>query len=99
MRLIDADLLQEILAKEPMGNRTYLRANEIVVDMPIAYDVEKVIEKIEKLTNQAEKEMNEHFDNDSNYPCEYNLADLQEKRYNTFCEVLEIVKAGGVNEK
>lgn len=49
MGLIDADLLQEVLAKEPMENRTYLRANEIVVDMPTAYDVDKAIEELRDL--------------------------------------------------
>ncbi len=43
MRLIDADWLQKRLAREPMKNRTYLRANEIVVDAPTAYDVDKVV--------------------------------------------------------
>lgn len=47
MRLINADLLQEILAKEPMNNRNYRRANEIVVNMPTDYDVDKVVEQIE----------------------------------------------------
>jgi len=47
MRLIDADLLQEVLAKEPMNNRNYRRANEIVVDMPTAYDVDKVVGRLE----------------------------------------------------
>ncbi len=61
MRLIDADLLQEVLAKEPMKNRTYLRANEIVVDMPTAYDVDKVLEQLEKAKYEDEL-----------YPC--NLA-------------------------
>lgn len=54
MRLIDADLLQKVLAKEPMKNRTYLRANEIVVDMPTAYDVDKVVERLEKESQNIE---------------------------------------------
>ena len=53
MRLIDADLLQETLAREPMENRTYLRANEIAVDAPTAYDVDGVIEEIRQLECMA----------------------------------------------
>lgn len=53
MRLIDADLLQEIFAKEPMQNRTYLRANEIVVDMPIAYDVDKIVAQMEEYIRES----------------------------------------------
>lgn len=49
MRLIDSDLLQEVLATEPMENRTYLRANEIVVDMPTTYDVDKAVEELRDL--------------------------------------------------
>lgn len=48
MRLIDADWLQERLAKEPMENRTYLGANEIVVEAPTAYDVDKVVERLKE---------------------------------------------------
>lgn len=48
MRLIDADWLQEKLAKEPMENRTYLRANEIVAEAPTAYDVDKIVERLEE---------------------------------------------------
>lgn len=53
MRLIDADLLQEVLAKEPMKNRTYLRANEIVVDMPTAYYADKVVEQMEEYVKES----------------------------------------------
>lgn len=47
MRLIDVDLLIDRLAKEPMENRTYYRANEIAANMPTAYDADKVVEHIE----------------------------------------------------
>lgn len=48
MRLIDADALLRALALEPMENRTYWRANEIVLDQPTAYDIDKVVEQLEK---------------------------------------------------
>lgn len=46
MRLIDADLLQQNLAKEPMESRTYFRANEIVINSPTAFDLESMIKKL-----------------------------------------------------
>lgn len=49
MRLIDADWLVERLAKEPMENRSYSRANEIVAEAPTAYDVDKVIKGIRNI--------------------------------------------------
>lgn len=48
MRLIDADALLRALALEPMENRTYWRANEIVLDQPTAYDIDKVIKRFEE---------------------------------------------------
>ena len=47
-RLIDANALLRDLALEPMENRTYWRANEIVLDQPIAYDIDKVVEQLEE---------------------------------------------------
>ena len=48
MRLIDANALLRALALEPMKNRTYWRANEIVLDQPTAYDIDKVVEQLEE---------------------------------------------------
>ena len=48
MRLIDANELLRVLALEPMENRTYWRANEIVLDQPIAYDIDKDEEQLEE---------------------------------------------------
>lgn len=50
MRLIDADALLRALALEPMENRTYWRANEIVLDQPTSYDIDKVVEQLEKVS-------------------------------------------------
>ena len=48
MRLIDANALLRALALEPMENRTYWRANEIVLDQPTAYDIDDIIKQLEK---------------------------------------------------
>lgn len=45
-RLIDANALLNALALEPMENRTYWRANEIVLEQPTAYDIDKVVEQL-----------------------------------------------------
>lgn len=49
-RLIDANALLRALALEPMENRTYWRANEIVLDQPTAYDIDNVVEQLEKVS-------------------------------------------------
>ena len=50
MRLIDENALLRALALEPMENRTYWRANEIVLNQPTAYDIDKVVEQLEKVS-------------------------------------------------
>ena len=47
MRLIDANELLRALALEPMENRTYWRANEIVLNQPTAYDTDEAIKQYE----------------------------------------------------
>lgn len=66
---------------------------EVIEKQPTAFDLEGAIERLKKLTEKAEKTMNNAMDNSSNYPCEYNLADLEEQKYKTLCEVLEILKS------
>lgn len=69
--------------------------------MPTARDLESVIEQLGKLMNHAEELMNHVNDNSCNYPCEYNLADLEERRYKTLCEIIEIINShmATMNEK
>lgn len=52
MRLIDADALLRALALEPIENRTYWRANEIVLDQPTAYDIDEKVSKLEELIEE-----------------------------------------------
>ena len=52
-RLIDANALLRDLALEPMENRTYWRANEIVLDQPTAYDIDKVTSYIDRVANSG----------------------------------------------
>lgn len=55
-----------------------------------------ILEQLENLKKSAEKETNYRFDRSSNYPCEYNAADLSERSYKTLCDVIEIFKSGGI---
>lgn len=52
-----------------------------------------LLDKLEELKNEAKEEADYHFDNSSNYPCEYNIADLQQKKYDAICEIFELVKS------
>ncbi len=85
MRLIDADWLQEKFAKEPMENRTYLRANEIVAEAPTAYDVDKVVERLERDSQNIEI----IYPTDQGYDYEDAVGiDINKAK--------EIVKSGGI---
>ncbi len=103
MRLIREDDVMEMLTNIELScTQIYItEAKTRLSDIPTAYNFEKVLEKLEELTRKAEKDTNYHFDNASRYPCKYpykyNLADLQERRYEVLCEVLKIVKEGGIN--
>lgn len=45
----------------------------------------KLMENAEDLMNHVKEQVNNH---PGNYPCEYNLADIEESRYKTLCEVM-----------
>ena len=55
MRLIDADALIEVIRKQKVDNDAYCKMcietmAEIVDEQPTAYDVEKVVEEVKKLS-------------------------------------------------
>ena len=64
MRLIDADSLIDKLAREPMNTRTYLRANELVLEEPTvnAIPLDKAKQAREDIQEKAFTE--EIFDED-----------------------------------
>lgn len=82
MRLIDADWLQERLAKEPMENRTYLRANEIAAEAPTAYDVDKVVKELDGVMFLTT--------NDDGETDDLSIPVMEAD------EVIKIVKSGGI---
>lgn len=57
----------------------------------------KIMENAEDLMNHVKEQVNDH---PGNYPCEYNLADIEESRYKTLCEVMaDLLEACGLERK
>ena len=57
----------------------------------------KLMENAEDLMNHVKEQVNNH---PGNYPCEYNLADIEESRYKTLCEVMaDLLEACGLERK
>lgn len=75
----------------------YSSIKDSVMALPSFNDtLNSILKQLENLKESAEREANYHFDRSSNYPCEYNTADLSERNYKTLCDVIEIFKSGGV---
>lgn len=75
----------------------YSSVKDCVMALPSFNDtLNSILKQLENLKESAENETNYHFDRCSDYPCEYNTADLSERSYKTLCEVIEIFKSGGV---
>ena len=101
MRLIDADTLKDTLLK----HRYTTEHNQIfryIDEQPTAYDVDKVVEelKIIKEDALAEYNMGEYnLDNNiGNSIAENYRKDMNEGKCFAYDEAIEIVKAGGKNE-
>lgn len=75
----------------------YSSVKDCVMDLPSFNDtLNSILEQLKNLKESDEGEANYYFDRSSNYPCEYNAADLSERSYKTLCDVIEIFKSGGV---
>lgn len=75
----------------------YSSIKDSIMALPSFNDtLNSILKQLKNLKESAERETNYHFDRSSNYPCEYNTADLSERSYKTLCDVIEIVKSGGV---
>jgi len=102
MRLIDADKLKQSVTNEmfkaELNSPVYFTLECVIADIdnqPTAYDVDKVVEKLEKITEEAKNTLEKTMDADDfcNLSCEYNRADLEETRYQTLCDVMELIKS------
>ena len=85
MRLIDADELKDTLLK----HRYTTEHNQIfryIDEQPIAYDIDKVVDELEKLADENYKA----------YCIAFNSDDRAE--YDAYTNAIEIVKQGGVSD-
>lgn len=98
MRLIDADKLTEELGKcfYDTTNHAARRAahdamalcQNLIDEQPTAYDVDKVVERLEDMQLKREEQLRACADND--------IADHFRCKMSAIAEVIEIVKSGGV---
>ena len=85
MRLIDADKLIETLNRLEIPFNADI--NNIIISQPTAFDVEKVVEQLEK----------SHFHTDATFDDDGCCNDDSEEVVN-LNEAIEIVKRGGIDE-
>lgn len=70
-------------------------AYHAVSDMHCDYDVDDVVKQLELLMNSAKEDMDYYLGHSATDECIFNQADLNERRYKTLCEAIEIVQKGG----
>ena len=75
---------KKIIAEECRKAREKQREEKSVIS-----NLKKLIDRYEKLMENA-KDLIDHVNDHpgGNYPCEYNLADVEETRYKILCEVI-----------
>lgn len=89
MRLIDADKLAEYIAENEhsfifaITNKDMTILEDIIFDIPTAYDVDKVVRQLKK---------------DKFIDCETVLSDVHQGYNAGLSRAIEIVKAGGKND-
>ena len=96
MRLIDADALKEYCMRAIKSDDDFRRVSlatlaSVIDAQPTAYDVDKVVEKLEKRRMDALRHLRENKGTEFGY--------ASECVYNALNEAVEIVKGGGVNGK
>ena len=85
MRMIDADKLKKDLKSVTLSNGTLLNINTVLLLLdkyPTAYDVDKVVEQLEK---------------DKFIDCETILSDVHQGYNAGLSRAIEIVKGGGID--
>ena len=89
-KLIDADPVLDNLSGRLESMKDYDAVKDVINNMPIAYDVDKVAEKLEKRRMDALRHLRENKGTEFGY--------ASECVYNALNEAVEIVKGGGVDE-
>ncbi len=95
MRLIDANALKEYCMRASKSDDDFRRVSlatlaSVIDAQPTAYDVDKVVEKLEKRRMDALRHLRENKGTEFGY--------ASECVYNALNEAVEIVKGGGVDE-
>ena len=97
MRLIDAGLVLDNLSGRLESMKDYDAVKDVINNMPTAYDVDKVVEQLEKL-KKAEQGRPDDCDDDGCGDGEQIYDDGRNQgRYEAFSKAIEIVKGGGVD--
>ena len=99
-RLIDAGLLLDNLSGRLESMKDYDEVKDVVNNMPPAYDVDKVIEQLEKLKKNYMKARDRTYCRSTETDdCDSCRADhYLEARLSAIDRAIEIMKGGGVNE-
>ena len=87
-RLSDAGLVLDNLSGRLESMKDYDAVKDVINNMPTAYDVDKVVEKLEKRRMDALRHLRENKGTEFGY--------ASECVYNALNEAVEIVKGGGV---
>ena len=87
-KLIDADPVLDNLSGRLESMKDYDAVKDVINNMPTAYDVDKVVEKLEKRRMDALRHLRENKGTEFGY--------ASECVYNALNEAVEIVKGGGV---
>ena len=101
MRLIDADEFEKQIAGMTIANNYPVKKASALCDLidaqPTAYDLDKVVEQIEKL-KKAEQDRPDACDENGFGDGEQIFNDGRSQgRFEAFGEAIEIVKGGGVD--
>ena len=89
-KLIDADPVLDNLSGRLESMKDYDAVKDVINNMPTAYDVDRVVEKLEKRRMDALRHLRENKGTEFGY--------ASECVYNSLNEAVEIVKGGGVDE-
>ena len=93
-RLIDADPVLDNLSGRLESMKDYDAVKDVINNMPTAYDVDKVVEQLEKRIQTHERCI-EYEKKNGTITEEFQ----QRKAVEVLKEAIEIVKGGGVNGK
>lgn len=94
MKLIDADPVLDNLSGRLESMKDYDAVKDVINNMPTAYDVDKVVEQLEKRIQTHERCI-EYEKKNGTITEEFQ----QRKAVEVLKEAIEIVKGGGVNAK